>query len=727
MKNAFILDKPIIKKEQDKFGRMPFVERLSDNILSYDATDNLVIGLYGNWGEGKTSILNLLQENITTKQDNKHNKEKIQFIKFNPWNFKEQDELISAFFTEMYNQLKLIDFGKEISFMGKLFKLISKIITLGNYVPIVSPYARVIAPLIKKYAEALESMSYSKPLNKIKAKIESKLIKQKAKLIIFIDDIDRLNDKEINQMFQLIKLLADFPNVIYILTFDKRVIISALKDSQKEYADSYLEKIINIPLKLPEINKTKLAELASEKYNECILDLEQFLPDRDYRFYKTGIFDNLKNVRDINRYFSLFKFKYLPLKKEVDFHDFALITILELKYAPVYKIIKENKDFLCGNFVGYNDSDERKNFKSYFDAINLSTEKQFDSNEYSFINKALAYLFPKYGEVYGGHSWSNLTNIEATRRGNIAIKEKFDLYFTLTIDEQDLSNELISLIINTMDELEFKKNIINLNKEDKLNIFLTQLNGQVSKLSVDKFNQMFGWLFDVANDIDTTKSKAFMMSGSLIITKTILDYYKQNKLNTYDYIHSIIRSKPLSYTMLKIVNLLEEENGRFFGRTAKPDPSITESQMIIIENQICKMIKEKFKKIEFINDKLFITCFYFLYHSDKEYLKKWISNLEKNIDATFNWLSHMAQKGEVLTYIYTPTYGYDMKMMNELIDTEKYYKILSDCISQKMFDMEVYYRLVSFVMGYENYDNDNSYTKQQIDKYLKDKGIKSNT
>ena len=107
-------DKPITKSEEDVLGRKKFVENLTNVLTSYEDTNSLTIGLYGKWGSGKTSIINL----TTTKLK----EAKYKVIHFNPWNFKGQDELIQCFFKEFYNQLDMVDYHKLFTKLGNLFK-----------------------------------------------------------------------------------------------------------------------------------------------------------------------------------------------------------------------------------------------------------------------------------------------------------------------------------------------------------------------------------------------------------------------------------------------------------------------------------------------------------------------------------------------------------------------------------------------------------------------------
>ena len=60
--NSVEPDRPITAKAQDVLNRAPFAENLARAILNYSSTESLVIGLYGEWGSGKTSIINMMVE-----------------------------------------------------------------------------------------------------------------------------------------------------------------------------------------------------------------------------------------------------------------------------------------------------------------------------------------------------------------------------------------------------------------------------------------------------------------------------------------------------------------------------------------------------------------------------------------------------------------------------------------------------------------------------------------
>lgn len=94
----FHSDKPIDKKEYDCLNRTEFSKQLAKAILEYTRTDNFTISLCGKWGSGKTSILNMVIEEIAAISKNNMEDEKPIIIRFDPWNYSDCSQLISQFF-----------------------------------------------------------------------------------------------------------------------------------------------------------------------------------------------------------------------------------------------------------------------------------------------------------------------------------------------------------------------------------------------------------------------------------------------------------------------------------------------------------------------------------------------------------------------------------------------------------------------------------------------------
>jgi predicted KAP-like P-loop ATPase len=83
-------DQPIRSSSEDQFGRKRFAERIADLLISRPESSSIAIGITAPWGEGKSSVLNMIEERLTEK--------KIKILKFNPWRFSDEDSLLRNFY-----------------------------------------------------------------------------------------------------------------------------------------------------------------------------------------------------------------------------------------------------------------------------------------------------------------------------------------------------------------------------------------------------------------------------------------------------------------------------------------------------------------------------------------------------------------------------------------------------------------------------------------------------
>ena len=217
-------DRPIEKEEQDLLGRATFSKQLGKTIYEYDFQSGLVIGVFGKWGSGKTSVINMASAEIEKLAKNDKNKPII--FRFSPWNFSDKDNLISLFFENLKNKLEIQtderlkrNVGKALRDYAGAFDALSMVPAIG------SGMAAIIKTIMQVKGSSLMEIP---DLEKTRKKLEEELIKSEKKIIIIIDDIDRLTNSQIRDVFQLVKQVADFPNIIYVLSMDRDVVSNAL-------------------------------------------------------------------------------------------------------------------------------------------------------------------------------------------------------------------------------------------------------------------------------------------------------------------------------------------------------------------------------------------------------------------------------------------------------------------------------------------------------------------
>ena len=123
------------------------------------------------------------------------------------------------------------------------------------------PGSKAVAKFIQQQIKA----SYEKKadLDSIKKALEKALKEVKKKIVIVIDDIDRLTNTQIRDIFQLVKSVGDLPYIIYILAMDREIVARALTEVHQTDGSRYLEKIIQMPVELPKLSKAELNVILS--------------------------------------------------------------------------------------------------------------------------------------------------------------------------------------------------------------------------------------------------------------------------------------------------------------------------------------------------------------------------------------------------------------------------------------------------------------------------------
>ena len=237
-------DKPIAEFEDDLLGRSSFSKYLADAILSFPSNETLVVGLYGGWGTGKTSIINLAEKEINIQTQEISNEEKPIIMHFEPWNLTSSHNLTSYFFEELKHTLNIFS-GANLNAIGKSLEEYSNVFQLLSLIPGASVLSSILPKIAENTGKALQT---EKPLHQIKTELEKALREQKHKIIVIIDDIDRLPNEHIRMVFQLVKQVANLPNMIYILSMDREVVVRALEQTQNCNGNEYLEKIVQVSI-----------------------------------------------------------------------------------------------------------------------------------------------------------------------------------------------------------------------------------------------------------------------------------------------------------------------------------------------------------------------------------------------------------------------------------------------------------------------------------------------
>ena len=296
----------------DKLGFAEPAARLADKIASFPRREPMVVGVEGKWGEGKSSFLlmmkkrwrkqarlapqgfcanlfQLLQEKVQRKKPARQ----IKLIEFDPWWFSGKENLLDKLLKELEGQepwwrLKLRGLLKGLEkqantenkwvnggvnaialwlaswlasgasailnpildwFGGDLLVLMKSWLQDGRATAaLVLALFWVFQLLLKQF---IAWLSPPEGFDARKKKLEELLKKDRFQRVVFIDDLDRLPADELQEMFRAIKSVANFPNVVYVLAYDRKVVSTGLDKFHSGRGELFLEKIVQMPVALP--------------------------------------------------------------------------------------------------------------------------------------------------------------------------------------------------------------------------------------------------------------------------------------------------------------------------------------------------------------------------------------------------------------------------------------------------------------------------------------------
>ena len=328
-------DRAITGLEQDRFDRLDFVQSVRRSVLEKKSgkwqSRGTVVGITGQWGAGKSSVLNILAEQLSALSG-------VVVVRFDPWVISDRDDLIDVYFRELIREV-----GKS---PGTRFKELAN--SLDDYrdaIGQVANYAFPGAGLVSKVFP-----KFRKPtLREAKKKLEVQIEKFDSAIVVLIDELDRLHDEEIKELSKFLKAVADFPNVSYVTAYDpKRVNLALSREGEGEFGENYLKKIIQLNLPLRPMFDYELVDLLDEIFGAHLLARLTENEER-WRFAKDLIVAMLETPRDLKRTAENFEIISSAVANEIDPIDILGYAALGSHSSILMAQIHESVDQLVIN------------------------------------------------------------------------------------------------------------------------------------------------------------------------------------------------------------------------------------------------------------------------------------------------------------------------------------------------------------------------------------------
>jgi predicted KAP-like P-loop ATPase len=389
-------DNPIRDSSNDGLGRNNAARSFAANVLALDASEGVVVGVLGAWGSGKTSFINLARAEFK--------KAKVPILDFNPWMFSGAEQLVQSFFSELSAQLKvrpgLEEIGKGLESYGEIFSGLTWLPFVGPWIEQGQEGAKLLADLLQRKKEGIAGH---------RKRVENALGKLERPILIVLDDIDRLNTTEIRDIFRLVRLTANFPNVIYILAFDRKRVEQALSE-QGIPGRAYLEKILQVGMDLPAVPEQVLNTEIFKAIDAALNSVEKkgaFDESRWPDVFMETIRPLVSNMRDVRRYSAAISGTVRELGDQV-----ALVDVLALEavriFLPDSFMQMQNSLRSLTTIVtsGYRSGGDSPELKAQVEALVSSAGERRH-----VITSLIEHLFPagqgRVGGMVYGHDWKS--------------------------------------------------------------------------------------------------------------------------------------------------------------------------------------------------------------------------------------------------------------------------------------------------------------------------------
>lgn len=584
----------VLNDDNDSNGRLLFAQELKDRIICTDfISQSFAIGIVGPWGSGKTTFMDTLKKQLDSEQN-------VIQMEFNPWIILNSQGITPLFFSELSSKLSEYD----NSLKHKISTYCDELLKVSD-----GSFSQILPKFISFFIVQTD-------LNSKRLQINNSIESLDKKIIIYIDDLDRLQANEILDVLKLIRNSANFVNTFFVVAFDRGYVLNNIKKSLMGKVNDYLEKIFQLEYYLPvspdsNIYTKTLIKYLSEKINneKQLKVLEQIFSKNINSFtkieYVPPIQKHIRSFRDVNRFINIFFINYQKIENNIYLPDYISICLLRLKYPDMYQELYYLKNVFLTipiNYL-YEDSytklsiqfDERKGSKieeskiyKYFlakmERYAMNEEDCFDSVELVFD------IFNNQDKSGNIQSERTLSNSELSIVNSACFDRYFDCLMEGRLDNAEFEEALLTptdqflnkisewIKVGTIsDDLQFKfenfKNFDSVEIYEKIILGIIHFANSKNRRDSSTYT---GFSFDVLYRL--------LGSGPTTKENIIKEIYKNDELRYVTFIKSLFSkndmSIPWNYMNSFAINLI----------------NIGHNEFIIPHEELKELIAESFLK-----------------------------------------------------------------------------------------------------------------------------------
>ena len=405
MSSVFHGDRPISGVDEDRFGLGEIADRLAAALLEQSARKGFVLGIEGAWGSGKSSLLALMLERLRQE-----GAEAVEVVEFRPWLVGDRDQLLSALFEDLSKAIAAAELSagdatrstgltvKGVAAKARRYaRHLGSAGKLAGLAGLAVPGLGLVGAAMEKVAEAAAAEAEGPTLAAQKDDLSEALEGLGRRIVVAVDDVDRLEPREVAELLRLVRSVADFPNVTYVLCYDGDTLAASVKTATGvSDGRAYLEKIVQTEVSVPRPESFALRRLFSTelaKFATCEGEVGQRLM-QVIDMAGGRAFDTPRTVMRVLDSLRLF---WRGLEGRVDLADLVWLRIIAVTSPRTYRWTEEYLDALTVMATGRGNVDERERAAV---ARRLDDALAADGTEWERVLAELHLVLPRMG--WGG-------------------------------------------------------------------------------------------------------------------------------------------------------------------------------------------------------------------------------------------------------------------------------------------------------------------------------------
>lgn len=405
-------DSPLTDERADAFGYGPFAGHVARALTTLAPIEGLAVAIHGPWGCGKSTLLNFVRKEL----DALPAEQRPIVLPFNPWWFSGSEDLVGHFFRELLARLDARDARTK-----RIRERIADFAEVAAAAPV--PYIGSIK-ILKLLAPKAQSV------HRLRDALDECLRESGRRIVVVIDDIDRLTADEIRQLFRVVRAVLNLPHITYLLAYDCDRVAESLGEGDLLSGYSYLEKIVQVPFDLPVPDRTALSAYFTTRLNHVVADVPEvdFDDVRWANVFVEGIDTFLGSPRSAIRLVNALSLTLPAVRGEVDVIDFIALETLRLHAPRAYDFVRHNPRLFAGAASTMGEGVVESERVQVAHALTLVAP-----GRQAALKSILLNVFPRLHSLFGNTHYGSDHEARWRRERRAASSDHLGIYFRLAV------------------------------------------------------------------------------------------------------------------------------------------------------------------------------------------------------------------------------------------------------------------------------------------------------